>query len=216
MSTIAKRRKGRRASLPAFLRPAPREATLPAKHASAIQALPHPDWIGQTVTFTGAPERIAALKAAAAGSGLVPWIYDYDRREETFFLWLASPHGGRRGVPVRAAHALAKQLREAEWALHETAAARAGMTRAVPFDLHALVPVPREVLRLGPDDPEALRWLWENWGTTWTLRRVEMVTDAPRCFAVRFFSADWTPWPVLRQVQSQWPEITVTVQVDYG
>jgi hypothetical protein len=33
---------------------------------------------------------------------------------------------------------------------------------------------------------------------------------------VRFLSADWTPWPMLRQIQSQWPELTVKVQVDYG
>jgi hypothetical protein len=32
----------------------------------------------------------------------------------------------------------------------------------VAFDLHALRRVPGGDLRLGPDDPEALRWLWEN------------------------------------------------------
>ena len=57
---------------------------------------------------------------------------------------------------------------------------------------------------------------WENWGTTWTLCRVVPLSDAAERFAVRFFSADWTPLPVLRQIQSQWPEITMTVQVNYG
>jgi hypothetical protein len=85
----------------------------------------------------------------------------------------------------------------------------------VAFNLHALHPVPGASLRLAPDDPEALRWLWENWGTTWTLRRVELLSDVAQCFAVRFFSAGWPPRPVLRQIQSQWPELTVKVQVDY-
>ncbi|HYZ21807.1 MAG TPA: hypothetical protein VE690_06575 [Rhodopila sp.] len=72
------------------------------------------------------------------------------------------------------------------------------------------------ILRLGPDDPDALRWLWEHWGTTWSLRRVEMVHYAAEHFAVRFCSADWPPWLVLRQIQSQWPELTLTVKVEYG
>jgi hypothetical protein len=29
------------------------------------------------------------------------------------------------------------------------------------------------VLRLGPDDPAAIAWLWQSWGTTWALRGVE-------------------------------------------
>ena len=61
------------------------------------------------------------------------------------------------------------------------------------FDLHALQLVPGSILRLDPDDPEALRWLWAHRGTTWTLRRVEQVSDEAECFAVHFFSADWTP-----------------------
>jgi hypothetical protein len=53
-------------------------------------------------------------------------------------------------------------------------------------------------------------------GTTWSLRRVEMVHYAAEHFAVRFCSADWPPWLVLRQIQSQWPELTLTVKVEYG
>ena len=211
-------RRGRRASLPGFLRaPTPATVRLTPKHPRDILALPHPDWLGQTVTFAGPREAIAALKQKAAGSGVVPWVYDYDRREEAFFLWLAAPQDRRRGLSIPAAHMLARQLREAEWQLHETAAARSGGAGGlVPFDLHALRPVPGEVLRLGPDDPAALRWMWEHWGTTWTLRRVEQVHDEAERLAVRFFSADWTPWPVLAHVQKQWPQLSLTVHVDYG
>ena len=49
---------------------------------------------------------------------------------------------------------------------------RVGVSQACPFDLHALVPVHDHVLRLGPDDPTALAWLWEHWGTTQSLRHV--------------------------------------------
>jgi hypothetical protein len=218
VTTLAARRRGRRPSLPGFLRPPPVvPVPLPPKHPADILALPQPDWLGQTVTFAGPATLIAALKRAAAGSGLVPWIYDYDRREETFFLWLATPKGGRRGLSIPAAHHLARQLREAEWLLHETAAAQAGRAGGtVPFDLHALVPVPGAILRLGPEDPAGLRWLWQHWGTTWTLRRVETVRDEAGYFAVRFYSADWTPWPVLRHIQTQWPALTFEVRVDYG
>lgn len=216
MTAWPARRRGRRPSLPVFLRPPRPSVRIEPKHPPDILALPQPDWLGQTVTFNGPAAAIAALKAEAAGSGLVPWIYDYDRREEAFFLWLAAPHSGRRGLSIAAAHSLARQLREAEWTLHETAAARAGMGRAVPFDLHALAPVPGAVLRLGPDDPDALRWLWEHWGTTWTLRRVELMADTPARFAVRFFSADWTPWPVLRLIAARHPDLHMTVDVDYA
>ena len=84
----------------------------------------------------------------------------------------------------------------------------------MPFDLQALVP--GSILWLGPDDPAALRWLWAHWGTTWTLRRAELLRDEPARFAVRFYSADWTRWPVLAHIQSQWPALTLKVQVDYG
>jgi hypothetical protein len=155
------------------------------------------------VTFTGSPDQITALRQAASGSGIVPWVLDYDRREETFFLWLAAPQGSRRGLSIPAAHRLARQLREAEWELPETAVARAALVHAVPFDLQALMPVPGPILRLGPDNPAALRWLWEHWGTTWELRRVELVADTPDRFAVRFFSADWTPWPALAAITAR-------------
>jgi hypothetical protein len=62
-------RRGRRANLPVFLRVPPQPTTrLAPKHPSDIQALPHPDWLGQTVTFTGPAAAIAALKRMAAGS----------------------------------------------------------------------------------------------------------------------------------------------------
>ena len=85
-----------------------------------------------------------------------------------------------------------------------------GVSQACPFDLHALVPVHDHVLRLGPDDPTALAWLWEHWGTTQSLRHVAEDVAADQdalhrsglaaehdAFHVTFWSADWTPWRAL-------------------
>ena len=67
---------------------------------------------------------------------------------------------------------LAAELRDAVARRHALAVARVGRSTACPFDLHALVPVPADVLRLGPDHPDALPWLWAHWGTTQALRHV--------------------------------------------
>ena len=50
---------------------------------------------------------------------------------------------------------LARQLCDAAQLRHELARAQVGRSRACPFDLHALIPVPDDVLYLGPDDPAA-------------------------------------------------------------
>jgi hypothetical protein len=67
---------------------------------------------------------------------------------------------------------LSGQLREAAAHRHALAITQVGHSRACPFDLHALLPVPDAILRRGPDDPAALAWLWTHWGTTQTLRHV--------------------------------------------
>ena len=38
--------------------------------------------------------------------------------------------------------------------------------------------------------------MWEHWGTTWSLRRVQRL-PCPSAWRVGFWSADWTPWPVI-------------------
>jgi hypothetical protein len=82
-------------------------------------------------------------------------------------------------------------------------AERAPASRACPFDLHRLLPVPEAVPALGPQHPDALRWLWAQWGTTQALRHVVELpisplgrrrSPDPLCLWVGFWSADWTPW----------------------
>jgi hypothetical protein len=130
---------------------------------------------------------------------------------------------------VAGARVLAGQLRDAVWAAHERAVARVGASQACPFDLHALVPVPDEMLRLGPDHPGALAGLWEHWGTTQRLRHVAEDVVASQgvwrrsaraaeqdAIHVTFRPADWTPWRALEAVAKGWPGLRFDIRPTYG
>jgi hypothetical protein len=104
---------------------------------------------------------------------------------------------------------------------------RVGTSRACPFDLHALLPVPGALLRRGPDDPAALAWLWTHWGTTAALRHVSAVAvafvDEPAApvagaavFRVSFWSADWSPWRALAALAAQWPALRFALRPHYA
>ena len=112
---------------------------------------------------------------------------------------------------------------------HALALARVGHSRACPFDLHALVPVPDAILGRGPDDPEALAWLWIHWGTTEMLRHVaedEATAAALRradpetrpgiaIWVLTFWSADWTPWRALSAIAARWPSLRFDTRPSY-
>lgn len=201
----------------------------------------HPDWLYHRLVVTGPAKVVACFRAAASGSGTVPWRLDLDRVEEDMFLLLAAPPAPqRRSLSLHGARILAGQLREAVGERHGRAVARVGQSRACCFDLHALVPVPDAVLRLGPDHPNALLWLWEHWGTTEALRHVavqDTPARAPRhpasppagragepagvaagpdaAFRLTFWSADWTPWRALARLAADWPALRFRVQPLY-
>jgi hypothetical protein len=192
-----------------------------------VLALPHPDWLHHTLTVTGPDSEVHAFRAAASGAGVTPWVYDYDRLAEDWFNLLVAPRPPlRRTISVAGARILANELRDAVWARHEAAVSRVGVSKACPFDLHALAPVPFGILRLGPDDPLSLAWLWQHWGTTWSLRRVAQVPvpeleqralpEGYAGFRCGFWAADWTPWPALDATRRRWPALSITVQPDYG
>jgi hypothetical protein len=98
---------------------------------------------------------------------------------------------------------------------HALAMTQVGRSQACPLDLHTLVPVPATMLQRGPDDPAALAWLWQSWGTTQALRHVSIDTTAEtaarralapgeEAFVVTFWSADWTPWQALIRIGADW------------
>ncbi len=196
----------------------------------------HTDWLHHRLTVSGPADAVTALRAAAAGAGTLPWTLDLDRMEEDLFHTLVAPRPPqRRRLSLAGARALARQLREAAEQRHALAAARVGRRaetqgvcgRAGPFDLHALVPVPDAVLRLGPDHPDALAWLWAHWGTTQALRHVREDRFAalgrhpvrrrdPGVLHLSFWSADWTPWRALAQVAADWPTLRFDTRPTYG
>ena len=192
--------------------------------------LAHTDWLHHRLTIVGAADQLAAFRRAAAGAGIIPWQIDLDRLEEDVFHLLVAPSPPQsRTLSVAGARVLAGQLRDAVGRRHERAVARVGVSRACPLDLHALVPVPDQVLRLGPDGPEALAWLWEHWGTTQPLRHVaedspggqdtlprfEMATEHD-AIHIAFWSVDWTPWRALAAVAEHWPGLRFDVCPTYG
>ena len=206
-------------------RPDPREAervaVQPARGYAGCRAplrLPHTDWLYHRLTIAGPQEGVVAFRAAARGAGVIPWHLDLDRLEEDCFHLLVSPPAPQhRTLSLAGARIVAGQLRDAVGRRHDLAVARVGRSRACPFDLHALVPVPDSVLRLGPDDPASLAWLWEHWGTTQALRHVAEDTafsgagrdlrPGDAACQITFWSADWTPWRALARITACWPAL---------
>lgn len=188
------------------------------------QRLAHTDWLHHRLTITGPGETLAAFSVAARGAGIIPWQLELDRIEEDLFHRLIIAPRQRGGLGLAGARALARQLREAVEVRHEAAVARVGVSRACPLDLHTLVPVPPEILRLGPDDPAGLAWLWQHWGTTDALRHVAVeparalripLPDDTASLRISFWSADWTPWRALATLIERWPALRFQMRPTY-
>jgi hypothetical protein len=195
--------------------------------ASAPLRPAHTDWLHHRLTVTGLAAELAAFQTAAAGAGVIPWQLDLDRLTEDFLhLLVAPPPPQQRSLSLAGAHVLAGQLRDAVAHRHDLAVARVGRSRACPFDLHALVPVPADILRRGPDDPVSLTWLWQRWGTTQALRHVALdptAGPAPRRrlaagvgeTRISFWSADWSPWRALARIAAGFPALRFALCPEY-
>ena len=201
--------------------PAPAsEGPQPGTPKNAL-CLPSPEWLPHVLTVSGPAEDLATFRRAAAGPGVIPWATDYDRLEEDWVNALLMPPPSERGISVEGTRILAGQLRERIEQQDQRAAEAAFGSLACPLDLHALVPVPARILRLGPDDPAAVTWLWENWTTTWALRGVEEIEadhgvkppDGHAAVSYWFWSADWAPWHAVTAIRSRWPRVSVQVRV---
>jgi hypothetical protein len=199
--------------------------------------LAHTDWLHHRLIVSDPAADIVAFRTAASGAGTIPWHLDLDRLEEDWFHLLVSPPAPQqRSLSAEGARVFAGQLRAAVSLRHELGVARVGQSRACPFDLHALVPVPAAVLRLSPDDPASLDWLWTHWGTAQALRHVaadsshsdgegqegqaslpdgRIVGGDDSIFRVTFWSADWTPRRALAQIAARWPTLQLDVRPTY-
>ena len=147
---------------------------------------------------------MSAFVEAARGSGVIPWRLDFNRIEEDVFNLAVAQPRERRTLTVEGCRILARQVR---------AAALVGNSRACPFDLQVLLPVPQAVLQLGPADPASLAWLSANWGVTDGLRQVverEKPTIGRRLpsghavIGYGFFTAGETPHAAIAEIGSRW------------
>ena len=187
-----------------------------------ILALPNTDWLAHRFLVSGPAGDVAAFREAAAGAGGIPWRLDLDGLQEDWFLRLLAPAPAERGISLEGARILAAAYRDLVSIHHEKLlVAVERRSHACPLDLHALVPVPERVLRLGPDSPDSLLWLWAHWGTTRALRHVALLPADDRRLrrsarvGYRFFSADWTPWRAVQTLRRCWPSLVFDVQPQY-
>ncbi|KAA2212521.1 hypothetical protein [Teichococcus oryzae] len=176
---------------------------------------PDPDWLYHHFEAAGAEAELARFRAAAAGSGLVPWQLDLPRLQEDWLHLMLSAPPQTRGISLEGARILAEQLREAVAAQQERARSLIGQSTACPLDLHALFPVPPEILALGPDHPEARSWLWREWGTPRPLRHVREARSTGGALRLRFWSADWSPWQALLRLRQRFPTLRFTLRPVY-
>ncbi len=198
-----------------------------ASGRAAAMAPVHTDWLFHHLDITGPAGDLQTFQNAARGAGSIPWHLDLDRMQEDIFLLLAAPpQPQQRSLSVAGARILAEELRVAVARRHEITVARVGVSKACPLDLHALLPVPLDILRLGPDHPEARAWLWAHWGTTQALRHVAARPTPPSGSRdgygvgetrvhLSFWSADWTPWRALRRLRERWPLVGFEVRPSY-
>ncbi len=188
--------------------------------ASAIPATASA-WLYHHLTVTGLPAPVAAFADAARGAGIMPWQLDFDRIEEDLFNLAAAQPARVRSLTIEGCRILARQFRDRVEARHGKAAALVGHSRACPFDLQTLLPVPPSILRLGPSHPSALAWLSEQWGTTDALRQVaerQKPTPGGRLPAghvvigYSFFTANETPHAAITRLRARWPTLCFVLQ----
>ena len=187
-----------------------------ATRATGQRIATAPDWLFHHLTISGPAENLEQFAAAARGSGVVPWRIDGSDIEDTVFNLAVSQPARERKLTVEGCRILARQFRDRVEAHQAKAAMQVGVSRACPFDLHTLLPVPDAILQLGPTHPQALAWLAAHWGVTDRLRQVTLRTQAssgrrlPNGHTVigyGFFSSGETPQVAITRLEVDWPRL---------
>jgi hypothetical protein len=175
----------------------------------------HTDWLRNRLTVSGPAGEVARFRAAARGTGGIPWHLDLDHEAARLLAPMA-----RQGPDARA---LVRELREVIATRHDLVLARWHEAGGCPLDLHRLIPIPGTILQLGEDAPAARQWLWGHWGTTQKLRQVRVLEEngdrrlrRSARVSYAFLSADWTPWQAILRLRRDWPTLVLAVQPRYG
>jgi hypothetical protein len=175
-----------------------------------------PAWLWHHLTISGPAADVTAFAEAARGPGVIPWHVDYAQVEEDIFHRAVAARGGRHGLSIEGCHILARQFRQRIEARDEKAVALIGQSRACPFDLHVLLPIPAEILQRGRTDQKSLDWLTRYWGTRDALRRIVARANPsagrrlPAGHAVisyGFFTSGETPRAAATQFAAGWPAL---------
>ncbi|MBO1360255.1 hypothetical protein J2D73_10700 [Acetobacter sacchari] len=126
-----------------------------------------------------------------------------------------------RSLTVEGCRILAHQfrLRAEEQHSQVLALAEAGDTRC-PLDLHALLPVPENLLRRGQSDSRSRAWLREQWGVENALRKVVVLPEKKsrstksiksRALQYGFFSEKSLPERAVMRLTELWPALNFTL-----
>jgi len=210
----------------------PQPAPTPPKKRGRRPALDHADisrteaageggWLYHHLTITGPGDRVAAFAEAAQGSGIVPWRVDGARIEEDIFNLAASQPRAMRSLTLEGCRILARQFRERVEARAARAAALVGSSRACPFHLHSLLPVPADILTYELTHPRARAWLLEHWGLSDAPRQVVLRLHATAgkrlpaghtVLGYAFFTQGETPHAAIARIAAFWSDLHFVLQ----
>jgi hypothetical protein len=201
--------------------PAPKRRGRRPAPASLTASSTDPEWLYHHLTITGPAARVEDFAAAARGAGVIPWRFDTAAIEEDVFNLAASQPPHLRRLSIEGCRLLARQLRDRVEARAAQAILLSETSKACPFDLHRLLPIPPTILQLGPSAPESIAWLEKHWGISGRLRQVATRPDAKpgrrlrkgeACRGFGFFAGGSTPHTAMAQIAASWPELRFGLQ----
>ena len=180
-----------------------------------------PGWLYHHLTIIGPAAKVEEFAVAARGAGVIPWRYDTAALEEDVFNLAASQPPHLRSLSIDGCRRLARQLRDRVEARAAKAILLSETSKACPFDLHALLPVPEAILGLGPSASASVAWLETHWGVSERLQQVAARPDAKpgrrlrkdeACLGFGFFAWAATPNAAITRIGARWPDLRFVLQ----
>jgi len=209
------------------LAPMPDAPPAPKRRGRRPTAIPDPEpssepvWRYHHLTITGPAATVEEFAVAARGAGIIPWQFDTATLEEDVFNLAASQPPHLRSLSIDGCRLLARQLRDRVEARAAKALQLSEKSKACPFDLHTLLPVPEAILRMGPSASASVAWMEEHWGISGRLHQVATRPGAKpgrrlrkneACLGFGFFAWAATPGVAVTQIAAKWPDLRFVLQ----